>query len=102
VLNRHVIPIDVILNETPICEHTDEQTAHPLVQQADVIYAIEDSEKPAILLYGKEKLQRIAQSELPEGARILRVGLGPKRQNLDRLLQLVQQAKGSVDYAEPA
>ena len=76
--------------------------ARRLINHADVIYAVEPESKHDILLFGKEKLERIAQSDVPEGARVLRIALGTDQRKLTRLLALVREAKGSHDYAETA
>ena len=76
--------------------------ARRLINHADVIYAVEQESKQDILLFGKEKLERIARSDVPEGARVLRIALGSDRRKLKRLLALVRETKGSHDYAETA
>ncbi len=67
-----------------------------------MIYAVEPESKHDILLFGKEKLESIARSDVPEGARVLRIALGTDQRKLTRLLALVREAKGSHDYAETA
>ncbi|MCU0874799.1 MAG: hypothetical protein MUE50_20920 [Pirellulaceae bacterium] len=76
--------------------------ARRLINHADVIYAVEPESKQDILLFGKAKLERIARSDVPEGARVLRIALGSDRRKLQRLLTLVRETKGSHDYAETA
>ncbi len=76
--------------------------ARRLLSHADVIYAVEPDSKQDILLFGKAKLERIARSDVPEGARVLRIALGSDRRKLQGLLTLVREAKGSHDYAETA
>ena len=76
--------------------------ARRLINHADVIYAVEPEGKRDILLFGREKLDRIAQSDVPEGARVLRIALGSDRRKLPNLLALVRETKGFHDYAETA
>jgi len=76
--------------------------ARRLLNHADVIYAVEAESQQDILVYGKEKLARIARSDVPEGARVLRIAMGSDRRKLQHLLALVRDAKGSHDYAETA
>jgi hypothetical protein len=76
--------------------------ARRLINHADVIYAVEPENKQDILLFGKDKLERIARSDVPEGARVLRIALGSDRRKLQKLLTLVRETKGSHDYAETA
>jgi hypothetical protein len=76
--------------------------ARRLIHHADVIYAIEPEGKSDILLFGKEKLERLAHSDVPEGARVLRIDLGSDRRRLPKLLALVRETKGFHDYAETA
>jgi hypothetical protein len=76
--------------------------ARRLINHADVIYAVEAESKQDILLFGKAKLERIARSDVPEGARVLRIAMGSDRRKLQRLLTLVRETKGSHDYAETA
>lgn len=76
--------------------------ARRLLHHADVIYAVESQSRQDILLFGKEKLDRIARSDVPEGARVLRIALGSDHRKLQRLLALVHETKGSHDYAETA
>jgi hypothetical protein len=76
--------------------------ARRLINHADVIYAVESESKHDILLFGKEKLESIARSDVPEGARVLRIALGSDQRKLPHLLALVREAKGSHDYAETA
>ena len=92
------VPIETIFNAA----EQDPSGAHPLLRRAEVIYAVGEPAEGDVLLYGKEKIRRIADSDCPEGARVLRVAVGPERQDFHRLLQLVRQAKGTIDYAEPA
>lgn len=76
--------------------------ARRLLSHADVIYGVEPDSQQDILLFGKAKLDRIARSDVPEGARVLRIALGSDRRKLQGLLTLVREAKGSHDYAETA
>jgi hypothetical protein len=102
-MNRRlpIIPFDSLLAETT---DTKPRTAsnRTLLNNADVIYAVEAERGRDILIFGREKLQRIAASDVPEGARVLRVGLTSDNCQLDTLLDLVRQAKGFHDYAGPA
>jgi hypothetical protein len=92
------VPVQILLNETD----SDPTGTHPLLRQAEVIYAVKEAPEGDILIFGKEKMARIASSDCPEGARVLRVALSSERQDFHRLLQLVHREKGAVDYAEPA
>lgn len=96
-----IVSIESVLSEAPAGTPAPSD-ARRLLNHADVIYAVELESKQDILLFGKEKLARIARSDVPEGARVLRIALGSDRRKLQRLLTLVREAKGSHDYVETA
>jgi hypothetical protein len=75
---------------------------HQLLADAEVVYAVGGPHARDILVFGKEKLRRIAQSEIPEGARVVRVRVGSGSSELERLLDLVRQRKGYHDYVPVA
>jgi len=83
-------------------QHADQSDTQNLLAQADVVYAVSGHEDRDIVVYGREKLQRIAESEIPEGARVVRVQLRSGATDLQSLLELVQQHKGRHQYAESA
>ncbi len=73
-----------------------------LLDSADVVYAVDGRDDRDILIYGKDKLRRIAESDVPEGARVVRVRIRTGQNELESLLELVRQTKGHHDYAESA
>ncbi|TVS09081.1 MAG: hypothetical protein EA424_27840 [Planctomycetaceae bacterium] len=73
-----------------------------LLDSADVVYAVNGRDDRDILIYGKDKLRRIAESDVPEGARVVRVRIRTGQNELESLLELVRQTKGYHDYAESA
>jgi hypothetical protein len=73
-----------------------------LLNSADVVYAVDGRDDRDILIYGKDKLRRIAESDVPEGARVVRVRIRSGQNELESLLELVRQTKGYHDYAESA
>ncbi len=73
-----------------------------LLDSADVVYAVDGRDDRDILIYGREKLRRIAESDVPEGARVVRVRIRSGQNELESLLELVRQSKGYHDYAESA
>lgn len=73
-----------------------------LLDSAEVVYAVDGRNDRDILIYGKEKLRRIAESDVPEGARVVRVRIRSGQNELESLLELVRQTKGYHDYAESA
>lgn len=73
-----------------------------LLDSADVVYAVDGRDDRDILIYGKDKLRRIAESDVPEGARVVRVRIRTGQNELESLLELVRQTKGYHDYAESA
>lgn len=73
-----------------------------MLAEADVVYAVDPGNRPDILVVGREKLREIAASDMPQGARIVRVNTGGEPLRLERLLALVQQSKGFHDYNESA
>ena len=98
----NVIPFDTLVanEQAP----TGEMVGDPkqLLQSADVVYAVNGRDERDILIYGREKLRRIAESDVPEGARVVRVRIRSGQKDLERLLELVRQSKGYHDYAESA
>ena len=95
------VSVESVLSGAPAGTPTPAD-ARRLINHADVIYAVEPESKHDILLFGKEKLESIARSDVPEGARVLRIALGTDQRKLTRLLALVREAKGFHDYAETA
>jgi hypothetical protein len=95
-----VIPLDALTREPS--HEPGAASPHKLLDRAEVIYAVDARSQRDILVYGREKLRRIADSDVPEGAQVIRVGIGAEPQKLTRLLALIQQAKGSHDYRESA
>lgn len=73
-----------------------------LLADADVVYAVDPDNRRDILVAGREKLREIAASDVPQGARIVRVNVGSEPHRLERLLALVRQSKGFDDYNESA
>lgn len=96
-----IVSIESVLSGAPAGTPAPND-AKRLLNHADVIYAVESESQQDILLYGKDKLERIARSDIPEGARVLRIAMGSDDRKLQRLLALVREAKGSHDYAETA
>jgi hypothetical protein len=96
------VPFDSLLAETVETNPVRSASNRSLLNNADVIYAVETERGRDILIYGREKLQQIAASDVPEGARVLRVGLTSDGCQLDSLLNLVRETKGFHDYAGPA
>ena len=84
--------------------HADSSTVDPqrLLDDAEVVYAVSGRDHRDVLVFGKDKLRRIAESEIPEGARVIRVRVGSGPKDLERLLELVRHSKGYHDYAESA
>ena len=95
-----IIPLDAF-NREPSYE-PGVASPHTLLDRAEVIYAVDARSQQDILVYGREKLRQIADSDVPEGAQVVRVGIGAEPQKLARLLAIIQQAKGSHDYRESA
>jgi hypothetical protein len=99
---RHVVPFALLTSHG--IQPTVATTEHPsrLLDDADIVYAINGQDNRDILIFGREKLRRIAASDVPEGARVFRVRVCSESGELERLLELVQQRKGRHDYAESA
>ena len=93
-----VVPLDILLADSKRSPAAHDRA---LLNNADVIYAVQTDRGHEVLVYGREKLQRIAASEIPEGARVLRVGLSDGARQLESLLALVHETKGSHDYVPP-
>ena len=76
-------------------------TANPrdLLSGADVVYAVNPTNQREILVFGRVRLQQIAESDFPAGVRILRVNVGNELEHLQCLLNLVQQSKGACDFS---
>ena len=98
----NVIPFETLVanEEAPAGQSVGDPKK--LLDGADVVYAVNGRDERDILIYGKEKLRRIAESDVPEGARVVRVRIRSGQKELERLLELVRQSKGHHDYAESA
>ncbi len=83
-------------------QHAEQSDPRNLLADAEVVYAVDGRQDREIVVFGREKLQRIAESEVPEGARVVRVQLSSGANELQSLLELVQQHKGRHEYAESA
>ena len=96
-MNRmvNIIPLEALTDNS----HQVAVDSHQLLDDADVVYAV-DGQQRDVVVFGKDKLRRIAESEIPEGARVMRVRLHSSE--LQSLLELVRQSKGHHDYAESA
>ena len=103
-MDRHDNVIGLEQLTTPCnCQHDGSRVdPHQLLADAEVVYAVSGPSLRDILVFGKEKLRRIAQSEIPEGARVVRVRVGANSTELERLLDLVRQRKGYHDYVPVA
>ena len=77
-------------------------SAMKMLAEADVVYAVDPGNQRDILVVGREKLREIAASDVPQGARIVRVNTGSEPHRFQRLLALVRQSKGYHDYTESA
>ncbi len=77
-------------------------SAMKMLAEADVVYAVNPDNQRDVLVVGREKLREIAASDVPQGARIVRVNVGNEPHRLQRLLALVRQTKGYHDYTESA
>jgi hypothetical protein len=98
----NVIPFEALVADESA--RTGQSAGDPkrLLDNADVVYAVNGRDERDILIYGKDKLRRIAESDVPEGARVVRVRIRSGQKELERLLDLVRQSKGYHDYAESA
>ena len=94
-----MIPINALL-APPAEESNAASTPRQMLDLADIVYLVSEDSERDILVFGKDKLAQIAKSDIPEGARVLRVGIERHSDQLDNLLSLVQSVKGSHDYAE--
>ncbi len=98
----HVIPFESLVSngKRPLVASGNDPMR--LLNDADVVYAVDGRDDRDILIYGKEKLRRIAESDVPEGARVVRVRIRSGSREMERLLEIVRQSKGRHDYAESA
>lgn len=103
-MERHnqIIPVEFLLDDGDRTEALSDLSPEALLRAADVIYAIDAETERGILLFGRQKLNRIADSDIPEGARVLRVGVRRESDHFGNLLRLIQLTKGYHDYAETA
>lgn len=69
-----------------------------LLKQADIIRGIDVKTKNDFLVYGRETLERIVKSGVPERVRIVYVGLDQATEELEWLLAAVKVLKGHFDY----
>jgi hypothetical protein len=98
----NVIPFDTLVANAKSTTVGTPSDPKQLLDNADVVYAVNGRDERDILIYGKEKLRRIAESDVPEGARVVRVRIRSGQKELEGLLELVRQSKGYHDYAESA
>ncbi|MCL4200953.1 MAG: hypothetical protein KJ000_00560 [Pirellulaceae bacterium] len=98
----NVIPFESLVVGKKATETDVNTESKRLFDHADVVYAVDGGNERDILIYGKEKLRRIAESDVPEGARVVRVRIRSGQKELERLVEMVRQSKGRHDYAESA
>jgi hypothetical protein len=98
----NVIPFETLVADENPSTGESSGGSKQLLDSADVVYAVNGRDERDILIYGREKLRRIAESDVPEGARVVRVRIRSGPKELERLLELVRQSKGYHDYAESA
>jgi hypothetical protein len=98
----NIISLEALTDDSQQDAASADVGSHRLLDNADVVYAVNGRDDRDIVVFGKEKLRRIAESEIPEGARVVRVQLRSGSSELQSLLALVQQSKGHHDYAESA
>jgi hypothetical protein len=98
----NVIPFEALVAENHSPAGDLGSNPKQLLDHAEVVYAVNGRDDRDILIYGKEKLRRIAESDVPEGARVVRVRIRSGQKELERLLELVRESKGRHDYAESA
>jgi hypothetical protein len=96
------VALDMLLNNGAGQPSPHAGVWQALLADADVVYAVEGDGERNILVFGREKLQEIADSDVPQGARVLRVNVGSGPHQLQQLLALVGQSKGYHDYHESA
>lgn len=98
----NVIPFDTLVANAKSPTEGISSGSKQLLDSADVVFAVNGRDERDILIYGREKLRQIAESDVPEGARVVRVRIRSGQKELERLLELVRQSKGYHDYAESA
>jgi hypothetical protein len=98
----NVIPFDSLVVGKKATETDANTDSKRLLDHAEVVYAVDGGDERDILIYGKDKLRRIAESDVPEGARVVRVRIRSGQKELERLVEMVRQSKGRHDYAESA
>lgn len=70
----------------------------PLVAAADVVVAVDPTQETRTFLYGRSTLEDFARSRTPTPPRVLVVGLASHTDELDKLDELVREAKGHSTF----
>jgi hypothetical protein len=97
-----ILSLDVIVSGLASQAPASEDHPLRLLADADVVYAVDPETHKGLLVLGQEKLQQIADSDVPQGARVVRVAVGHEPDHLERLLAAVRQSKGVDDLTESA
>ena len=98
----NIMWLDSLVSGDALPDEPGAVSAMKMLAEADVVYAVNPDNQRDILVVGREKLREIAASDVPQGARIVRVNVGSEPHRLERLLALVRQSKGYHDYTESA
>jgi hypothetical protein len=97
-----VLSLEVLVNGLASQEQASEDHPLRLLADADVVYAVDPETRKDLVVLGQEKLQEIADSDVPQGARVVRVAIGHAPHHVQRLLDLVRQSKGVDELTESA
>lgn len=73
---------------------------HPseIINEADLIFGVDVMTRNQFLLYGRNLLQQIVESEISEPCHVIAIELDQETDELEKIIALVEVIKGSCDY----
>jgi hypothetical protein len=92
-----VIPIDALFGET-VAEPNPANDPRPMLQAADVILGHDWMSGREFLIFGRDVLASVTKSGVSKQLSTLRVGLDQETDELEKLIALVWNIKGRIDY----
>ena len=94
-----VVPIDSLFDSTGAGPHP-EANPRQVLNEVDVIFGVDVASGRQFLVYGRDVLKEVGETGKERPLRVLRIGLGPGPDELERLIALVRIIKGRDDYQD--
>jgi hypothetical protein len=91
------IPINALFDETRTKPNL---AADPrrMLHKADIVFGVDIMSGREFLVYGRETLQRIVQTNTTEECTVIKIGIDQETEELELLAALMRVVKGRDDY----